>query len=61
MNSIDQKLSVKTLKAVKDARIPGTSSWLSALPLEEYGFNLTKTEVRDAIRLRYGKELNGLP
>ena len=58
---IDQTLPEKTLKAVTDARVPGTSSWLSALPLEEYGFNLTKNEFRDAIYIRYGKELTGLP
>ena len=31
----------------------GASSWLSALPLSIHGFDLTKTEFRDGIALRY--------
>ena len=31
----------------------GASSWLSALPLSKHGFDLTKTEFRDGIALRY--------
>ena len=34
--------------------------WLSAVPLEEYNFVLNKKELRDAINLRYGKDLGGL-
>jgi len=30
------------------------SSWISALPLEQYGFALHKGEFIDAICLRYG-------
>ena len=29
-------------------------AWLSALPVEEYGFCLSKGSFRDAISLRYG-------
>ena len=36
------------------AREKGASSWLTALPLEEYGFALHKTAFRDAIALWYG-------
>ena len=36
------------------AREPGASSWLSALPVEEHGFCLSKGSFRDAISLRYG-------
>ena len=39
----------------------GVSSWLGVLPLEEYGFVLNKGEFRDAIKLRYGNHLRGLP
>ena len=39
----------------------GASTWLSALPLEEYGFFLHKGDFRDAISLRYGWKPKGLP
>ena len=58
---IDQTLPPETKKAVEDTRLPGASSWMSVLPLSLYGFSLNKGEFRDAIRLRYGKELRGLP
>ena len=58
---IDQTLPPETKKAVEDTRLPGASSWMSVLPLSLYGFSLNKGEFRDAIRLRYGKELHGLP
>ena len=40
---------------------PGTSSWLSAKPLKDEGFNLTRSEFVDAIRLRYDMTLHNLP
>ena len=61
IKQIDEIIPPETKKAVDDARQPGTSSWLSAIPLEEYGFCLNKGEFRDAVQLRYGKELKGLP
>ena len=33
-------------------------SWLNALPLSKHGFDLTKTEFRDGIALRYTWEAN---
>ena len=59
--NIDETLTPEVLKAVKDTRQQGASSWLSVLPLKEHGFSLNKGEFRDAIRLRYGKDLKGLP
>ena len=41
--------------------MPGASSWLSVLPLAEFGFALNKGEFRDALSLRYGRPLKGLP
>ena len=58
---INQKLDAQTKKAINDASQPGASSWPSAIPLEKYGFSLNKAEFRDAILLRYGKELKSLP
>ena len=39
----------------------GASSWLNALPLSKHGFNLTKTEFRDGIALRYTWEAKNTP
>ena len=36
------------------AQEKGASSWLTSLPLEEFGFSLHKGAFRDAIALRYG-------
>ena len=40
---------------------PGTSSWLSALPLKDQGFNLNKSEFQDALNIRYDRALKNLP
>ena len=39
----------------------GASSWLIALPLSKHGFDLTKTEFRDGIALRYTWEAKNTP
>ena len=39
----------------------GVSSWLNALPLLKNGFDLTKTEFRDGIALRYTWEAKNTP
>ena len=36
------------------AQNKGSSSWLTALPLEKYHFSLSKSEFRNAICMRYG-------
>ena len=41
-------------KAMDLARERGSSSWLTALPLEEHGFSLHKSAFIDALALRYG-------
>ena len=38
----------------------GASSWLTSLPLKEYGFLLNKQEFHDAIALRYNLTLSNL-
>ena len=40
-------------RAAELARDKGASSWLTTLPLEKYGFHLSKSEFRDALALRY--------
>ena len=39
----------------------GASSWLTALPLVDFGFVLSKTEFQDALRLRYEIPLLSIP
>ena len=39
----------------------GSSSWLTALPLKEFGFILNKQEFVDAVLLRYNHPLQGIP
>ena len=59
--SIEEKLSVDTLRVVKQAQEKGAGSWLSVISLEEQGFTLTKSEFRDSLALRYNRALRGLP
>ena len=39
----------------------GASGWLKALPLSKHGFDLTKTQLRDGIALRYTWEAKNAP
>ena len=39
---------------------PGTSTWLSALPVEEHSFCLSKSSFRDALSLRHDWQLPGV-
>ena len=39
----------------------GASNWLSALPIRAKGFSLNKQEFTDALALRYGWIVKGLP
>ena len=47
--------------AIQLAPEKGASSWLNALPLSKQGFDLTKTEFRDRIALRYTWEAKDTP
>ena len=42
------------LRAMLPSNLQLASSWLTVLPIEEYGFTLHKTAFRDALALRYG-------
>ena len=57
---------VKTLPESQNKQLQlnqqkGASSWLTALPIEEHGFHLSKRQFWDAIRLRYGWPLTNIP
>lgn len=59
--NISSKLDKKTARLMEQISEAGSSNWLSCLPLKRYGFMMNKSEFRDNIRLRYGKDLAGLP
>ena len=54
-------LNEPTKRAVEQAKKKGASNWLSTLPLNDQGYTLNKGEFRDALAIRYNKELRGLP
>ena len=60
-NEIDALLTKDEKYAIKLAKEKGASCWLNALPLKKYHFDLTKSEFRDGIALRYGWEPVKLP
>lgn len=49
------------VKAVELAAENGASSWITTIPLREFGFDLHKRAYRDALSLRYGWPPQGLP
>ena len=63
-NSLDHLKSVlpaETVRKINTAQEIGASNWLTSLPIRAKGFNLNKQEFVDAIALRYGWPVEGLP
>ena len=58
---VQNNLTPELKRCAQLAKEKGASSWLSVLPLEEHGFYLHKGEFRDALCLRYGWQLSGIP
>ena len=50
---LKQSLPPSLTKAMDLAQEPGASSWLTSLPIDEFGFALHKGAFHDAIALRY--------
>ena len=48
------KLPQARQRAMEQASENGASSWLTAIPMSKYGFNLHKQAFRDALCLRFG-------
>ena len=46
---------------VEQASERGGSTWLTAIPMTKYGFQLSKQALRDALCLRYGLSQRGCP
>ena len=53
-SQLKSSLSTSLQYSMLLAQEKGASSWLSALPIEEFGFALHKGAFRDAFALRYG-------
>ena len=60
-SALRPELDSTTQTALDYATIKGASTWLSALPLSEYGFASHKAAFHDAIALRYGWPLCRTP
>ena len=58
---IEEALPISTTQLINQTKMLGASNWLSAIPLAEHGFNLSKGEFRDALALRFNHEIKGLP
>ena len=58
---IHSRLSPSLQQAMDLNSEPGSSSWLTALPLRDQGFHLNKQEFWDALHLRYGWKLVNIP
>ena len=59
--NILKNVDKKTARVLDQISEPGSSNWLSCLPLRKHGFVLNKSEFRDSIRLRYNLDLDRLP
>ena len=61
LKEILPNLSDQMKRKLTLAQETGASNWLSALPIRAKGFSLNKQEFTDALALRYGWMLKGLP
>ena len=58
---LSQSLPPNLQRAIDLAKEKGASSWLTTLPIKEFGFCLHKGAFSDALALRYGLPLSRLP
>ena len=61
IEKLEEVLTEGELYAMKLSSEKRASSWLNALPLQKYGFALSKSEFRDGLALRYGWEPKNPP
>ena len=59
--SLNQCLTPEIKRTLSNANARGASNWLNVLPLVEEGHILNKEEFRDAMAMRYNKQILGLP
>ena len=55
------QLSFEENHCLLQAKEKGSSSWLTALPIESQGYILNKCEFRDSVALRYGWNVENIP
>lgn len=63
-NDLEHLISVlpaDTTRKVHTAQETGASNWLTSLPIKAKGFSLNKQEFVDAVALRYGWPVEGIP
>ena len=53
ISNVDSSLPKDILHFTPRAREKGAGSWLITLPLKRQGFDLSKEEFRDGLKLRY--------
>ena len=59
VNRIESELLPDMKRAVLQTKEKGASSWLTVISI--HGFALTKSEFRDALKIRYNKQLQEMP
>ena len=60
-NKVYGQLTPELKRCVDLAKQKGSSSWVFALPIKQYGFFLHKGEFRDTLCLQNGWKLNDIP
>ena len=58
ISSLREKMSYIDIKLNDIAQEQGSPRWLTVLSIKRLGFNLSKSDFWDAVRLRYGLPLN---
>ena len=61
LSSLRDKMSCMEIRLDDIAQELGSTNWLTVLPIKRLGFNLSKSDFWDAVRLRYGLPLKRLP
>ena len=61
LESVQHTLPPEMCRKIQTAQETGASNWLTSLPLRAKGFSLNKQEFVDAVALRYGWPIEGLP
>ena len=61
LQQLTQQMSSLLQRKLAIAQEVGASNWLTSLPIRAKGFNLNKQEFCDALALRYGWPVEGLP
>ena len=54
-------MTPESQQLIKGTMEKGVSSWLSTLPIKTIGYALNKQEFTDAISMRYGWKVKGIP